>query len=127
MRFEVTAAYVIGALLPLLETMRRGLAHWLVDFTTMFEDYLAGGLLLLAATLATRNSRHAPAFLVLAWAYCTGMMGSSFWGQLEATLRGQEREANNGTVIAFKLLLWGTCVISLALSFRRVARTAERS
>ena len=124
MRFEVTSAYVIGALLPLLETMRRGLAHWLVDFTTMFEDYLAGGLLLAAATLATRGSRHASAFLLLAWAYCTGMMGSSFWGHLEATLRGQEREMHNGIVLAFKLLLWGTCVASLALSFRRVVRAS---
>jgi len=124
MRFEVTAAYVIGALLPLLETMRRGLAHWLVDFTTMFEDYLAGGLLLAAATLASRGWRHAPAFLVLAWAYCTGMMGSSFWGQVEASLRGHEVEVHNGVVIAFKLLLWGTCVVSLLLSFRRLARGA---
>ncbi|HKG59299.1 MAG TPA: hypothetical protein VKB05_05925 [Pyrinomonadaceae bacterium] len=41
MRFEVVAALVIGILLPVLETARRGISHWTVNFTTMFEDYLA--------------------------------------------------------------------------------------
>ena len=51
MRSEVRGALVIGLLLPLLETYRRGLAHWGVEFTSMFEDYLAGGLLLVGSDL----------------------------------------------------------------------------
>ena len=46
MRFEVIAAFVIGALLPVLETVRRGIGHWAINFTTMFEDYVGGALLL---------------------------------------------------------------------------------
>jgi hypothetical protein len=45
MRFEVTAAFAMGVMLPVLETARRGISHWTVNFTTMFEDYLAGALL----------------------------------------------------------------------------------
>jgi hypothetical protein len=68
---------------------------------------------------------YAPAFLLLAWAYCTGMMGSSFWYQLELTLRRAETEPNNMTVLLFKLALWSTCVTSLALSFRRAVRSGD--
>ena len=42
MRFEIVAAFIIGALLPVMETLRRGVSHWLVNATTMFEDYVAG-------------------------------------------------------------------------------------
>ena len=50
MRFQVRSAIAIGLLLPVLETVRRGMGHWAIEFTTMFEDYLAGALLLVAAT-----------------------------------------------------------------------------
>lgn len=46
MRFEVIAAFTIGVLLPVPETYRRGVGYWGVEFTTMFEDYVAGALLL---------------------------------------------------------------------------------
>ena len=55
MRFEGRAALVIGVLLPVLESYRRGLGHWRVEFTTMFEDYLAGALLIVGAWAAARN------------------------------------------------------------------------
>jgi len=121
MRFEVISAFVIAGLLPTLETIRRGFDHWTVNFTTMFEDYVAGGLLFLAGFASTRSKPYAPLLLLTAWAYVTGMMGSSFWDQLESTIRGVELEPNNPVVLGFKLLLWGTCVISLVLSFRRAS------
>ena len=121
MRFEVVAAFIMGALLPLLETLRRGISHWLVNSTTMFEDYVAGLLLLVAAWASVANRRHALILLVVAWAYVTGMMGSSFWYQLEFTLRGEAVEANNAVVLIVKCLLWSTCLISLVLSFRRLS------
>jgi hypothetical protein len=126
MRFEVTAALVVGALLPLLETIRRGVAYWTVNVTTMLEDYVAGGLLLVAGFLAIRAKPSAPLVLVAAWAYVTGMMSSSFWYQLESTIRGVDLEPRNSTVLAFKVLLWGTCVISLLLSLRRAAGKSRR-
>ena len=54
MRFEITAAIVMGVLLPILETARRGISHWTINFTTMFEDYVAGTLLLIGGWAAYR-------------------------------------------------------------------------
>ena len=119
MRFEVVAAFIIGFLLPVLETGRRGIGYWAIDFTTMFEDYVAGALLLIAAWASVRAKRWAPLFLVLAWAYFAGLMGSSFWSQLEETLWHTASELNNLLVVIVKFLLWSTCVVSLVLSFQR--------
>ena len=118
MRFEVGAAVVGGVLLPLLETVRRGIAHWAVEVTTMAEDYVTGALLLAAGLASTRSRPYAPVLLVTAWAYAAGLMGTSFWGHLEETLRGAEMEPNNAVVLAVKTLLWGTCIVALILSFR---------
>ena len=119
MRFEVAAAFVMGVLLPLLETARRGISHWAIDFTTMFEDYLAGALLLIGAWAAYRARPWGPAFLLLAWASFSGLMSSSFLSQLEETFRQTASEPNNLLVVVVKFVLWSTCIISLVLSFRR--------
>lgn len=111
----------MGILLPLLETLRRGMGYWRIEFTTMFEDYVAGALLLLGAWACHRGRSWGPLFLVLAWAYVAGLMGSSFWGQLEETLRGASTEPHNMLVVLVKFLLWGTAVLSLVLSFRRAS------
>ena len=122
MRFEVAAAFVLGALLPLLETLRRGPGHWMVDFTTMFEDYVAGALLLIGAWSSYRLRKSAAVLLVLAWAYVTGLMSSSFWYQLEETLKQTTSEPRNALVVTVKFFLWATCVVSLVLSARRAVR-----
>ena len=123
MRFEVVAAFVIGVLLPVLETGRRGISTWAVNFTTMFEDYLAGALLLVGGWAAYRSKSWGALFLVLAWAYFAGQLTSSFVGQLEETLRQTASEPGNLMVLVVKFLLWIVCVTSLVLSFR----TARRS
>jgi len=123
MRFEVIAAFAIGVLLPVLETGRRGISTWTVNFTTMFEDYLAGALLLVGGWAAYRAKSWGSLFLVLAWAYFSGLMTSSFVGQLEETLRQTASEPGNLMVLVVKFLLWSVCVTSLVLSFR----TARRS
>ena len=123
MRFEIVAAFAIGVLLPVLETGRRGISTWTINFTTMFEDYLAGALLLVGGWAAYRSKSWGTAFLVLAWAYFSGLMTSSFVGQLEETLRQTASEPSNLLVLVVKSLLWSVCVISLVLSFRTVRRS----
>jgi hypothetical protein len=117
MRFEVGAAFAIGILLPLLETCRRGMGYWFVEATTMLEDFVGGGLLLLAATLSTRGARTAPLWMLLAWASVTAMMTMSFIDQLEGTLRGADLEPHNELVLGIKFLLWAVCSSSLVLAF----------
>ena len=118
MRFEIVAAFAIGVLLPMLETARRGIDHWTINFTTMFEDYLLGALLLVGGWAAYRSKSWGPVFLVLAWAAFAGLMTSSFVGQLEETFRQTVSEPNNLLVVVVKFLLWSVCVVSLVLAFR---------
>ena len=125
MRFEVIAAFALGILLPVLETARRGLSHWTIDFTTMFEDYLGGALLLIAAWAAYRRRRWATIFLVLAWGAISGVMTISFVSQLEDTIRQTAVEPHNGLVVGVKFLLWATCVTALILSFRNTKRAVK--
>jgi hypothetical protein len=88
MRFAVNAAFAIGMLLPVLETYRRGFGMWRVEFTTMFEDYLAGALLLAGAWAVRRGRAFGPLLLLVAWTWVTGMMTTSFVDQVEVTMRG---------------------------------------
>lgn len=122
MRFEVIAAFAIGALLPILETYRRGIGYWGVEFTTMFEDYVAGALLLIGGWASYHARPWGETFLVLAWGYVAGLMGSSFWSQLEETLRHTASEPDNLLVVAVKSLLWSISVVSLFLSFKSALR-----
>ena len=84
MRFEEKAAFAMGLLLPILETYRRVFGEWRVDFTTMFEDYLAGALLLAGAWAASRRRSFGGPLLLVAWAWVTGMMTISCVDQIEA-------------------------------------------
>ena len=120
MRLEVTAAWAIGILLPVLETLRRGMGEWAIDVTTMFEDYVAGALLLIGAWAVHRKRHWGALFLVVAWSYVTGMVSSSFWHQLEETVRGTVTESP--VVLVVKLSLWGTSVLSLISSFQYIVR-----
>ena len=125
MRFEVIAAFIVGVMLPVLETARRGISHWTVDFTTMFEDYVAGALLLIGAWASYRARSWGAMFLLLAWAYFTGLMSSSFWYQLEETIRQTSSEPNSLVVLIVKFLLWATCITALVLSFQSAARARQ--
>lgn len=120
MRFEVAAAAVLGVLLPVLETYRRGIGHWRVEFTTMFEDYLGGALLLVAAWTAHRRHPVGDRLLLVAWASISGLMLISFVSQVEDTLRGVDLEPMNTDVLIVKFLLLATSLAALMKTFRRV-------
>lgn len=123
MRFEIVAAFIIGALLPVLETARRGIGHWTVNFTTMFEDYAGGALLLLGGWAAYRGESWGAVFLLLAWGSICGLMTSSFLAHVEATLRATATEPHNLVIVIVKFLLWSVSMTSLVLSFRAAIKT----
>ena len=118
MRFAEKAAFGMGILLPTLETYRRGFGEWRVDFTTMFEDYFAGALLLAGAWAASRRRPFGPLLLLVAWAWVTGMMTISCVDQIEATVRGIDLEPRNTDVLVAKALLFATSATALVRSFR---------
>ncbi len=125
MRFEIITAFAIGILLPLLETCRRGMSEWSVDFTTMFTVTLPVRCLI-AAWAAYRSKTWGALFLVVAWSWTTGMMVGSFH-QLEGTIRDTITEPHNLLVIAIKFLMLSTSVVSLLLSFQRLPKALGRS
>ena len=117
-RFNVIAAIAIGILLPTLETIRRGLSFWFVNFTTMFEDYLAGAALLTCAFGALRGARWAPLSLLVVWSGVTFMMLLSTVSQVERHFWGVEPEPRSGIVLVAKLLLLLVCSVALIQSSR---------
>ena len=122
MRFEVRADLVIGILLPVLETYRRGFRYWRIEFTTMFEDYFAGALLLVAAWGALRTRVWARDALVMAWAWVTGMMTTSLVSQIEDTLREGSPEPDNALVIGVKTALFAVSAWALISTLRSRGR-----
>jgi hypothetical protein len=120
MRFEEKAAFAMGILLPILETYRRGFGEWRVDFTTMFEDYLAGALLLAGAWAASRRRSFGGPLLLVAWAWVTGLMTISCIDQIEATVRGIDLEPRNTDVLIAKALLFAVSAVALTRTFRDV-------
>lgn len=127
MRFEILSAFFIGVLLPFLETFRRGLGHWSIDFTTMFEDYAGGILLLIGGWASYRKWRWGRLFLLAVWAGVTGMMSISLVSQLEDTIRASVHEQNNSVVVLVKFLLWSISLGSLIFSFRSALDAPPRA
>ena len=121
MRYGAKAAVIMGILLPALETYRRGIGTWRVNFTTMFEDYWAGLLLLACALVAARRRPTAPLLLLAVWGAVTGMILIATVGQVEATLRAIDLEARNTQVLIAKLLLLAFSVSGLVSTFHDAA------
>lgn len=84
----------------------------------MFEDYLAGVLLLFAAWGALRRKAWARDGLVIAWAWLTGMMTTSLVVQLEDTVRIESPEPDNALVICAKTMLFVVSAWALVSTLR---------
>lgn len=123
MRYGAKAAVVMGILLPTLETFRRGFGEWSVNFTTMFEDYLAGALLLASAWAASRRRPAGTLLLFAVWGAVTAMLLLSTIGQVETTLRANNLEPRNTQVLIAKLLLLTFSASGLWSTYRDVARS----
>ncbi len=116
MRFEVGAAYALGILLPVLEVLRRG-AH-VVSIASYVDDFLVGGLLLIAARTVSAGRAWGPPLLIAAWAVLCGGLYYSFFGQLE---RGAGVDASgfpNHVVVAIKGALYIIALVSLVRAMR---------
>lgn len=118
MRFNVVAAIALGILIPTLETVRRGMGYWLVSFTTMFEDYLAGVALIVCAFGALRGARWAPLSLLVVWSGVMFMMLLSTVSQIERHFWSDDPEPRSGIVLCAKLLLLLVCVVAFSQSVR---------
>ena len=112
----------MGVLLPLLETYRRGIEHWRLDFTTMFEDYLAGALLLAGAWAVGRRRSFGAPLLLAAWAWVAGLVTISFVRQVEVTLRGTDLE-RRVDVFVVKAIFTAVSLLALTGCLRDATRS----
>ncbi len=112
-------SYLMGALLIIGETLRRGFAYWGVYATTIIEDYIAGAFLIIAAVLWIKKSPRSRMFMAAAWAYTIGMMTPTFFGHFEAYLRGATRildqTYDDVGAIVIKGIIWVIAVLSLGI------------
>jgi len=119
MQFNVWTAILLGTLLPTLETLRRGAGYWFVNFTTMFEDYLAGIALLIAAGGTLRRARWAPITMVVVWSGIMFMMLISTVSQIERHFWSADPEPRSGLVLIIKVALFLISLPALAQSIVR--------
>ena len=88
MKIVYYMTYIMAFVFLVGETSRRGFGYFSINATTMFEDYMCGALLLLAAFFWFKKYKIAPKLMAVAWAYATGGMFVPFFAHLEAWLRG---------------------------------------
>jgi hypothetical protein len=120
MRFEVLAAWLVGAFLPLAEAFRRR-----TDFSNIpayVDDFLIGGLLLFAAWSVSRGRTTGNILLVVAWATFCGGMYYAFFGQVAASGQNDVSGLPNNIVVAIKGILFATGLAALIRSARAALR-----
>ncbi len=116
MRFEVGAAYALGILLPVGEVIRRGTD--VVSIASYVDDFLVGGLLLIAARAVSARRAWGPPLLIAAWAVLCGGLYYSFFGQLE---RGPGLDTSglpNHVMVAIKGVVYIIALVSLVGAIR---------
>jgi hypothetical protein len=125
MKAVVLFGYLLGIALPVLETIRRGFAHWRVNSTTMADDYIMGAVLLVAAISWSLGAKHAGLLLVIAWAYVLGVMNAAFWGHFEGHLRDvvicDNNSAEVGAIVG-KGVIWLIALVCLVIATISMSR-----
>ena len=116
-RFEIAAAYVLGALLPILEVARRRTNFQ--NFEAYADDFIAGGLLLFAAVSASRGRAFGRPLLAGAWGVVCGGLYSSFFGQVRAAGPSDISGLPNAAVVAIKGALFAVAIAAFVRSVRR--------
>ena len=121
LKTSVRMAIVMGILLPLAETFRR--SNQLLDparFFSWFDDYLLGGILLVAAYRVKKKKQNAVSFLIAAWGIGVGALFLSFLGQFDyyRTAAGDPGIFSTTLVAIVKGMILGYMLIGLHLSIK---------
>ncbi len=115
MTYPMILLYTLG------ETLRRGVEYFSINATTMFEDYSAAALFILAAWSWRNASKHAFKFMLTAWAYAAGAMFVPFFAHLEAYLRDatfrDDHIHTDVEAIVLKGVVWGISIVCLCITF----------
>ena len=118
-RFSRDAAFVIGVLTPIAETVRRW-STWREDPAAYFDDFFLGGLLLYGAWQVLKDPRTGQRFLAAGWGFACGMIYPSFFFQLERVREGLPDPApiSSEAVLVIKGVGFAVAILSLILCLR---------
>ncbi|MDB5209692.1 MAG: hypothetical protein JWQ30_519 [Sediminibacterium sp.] len=122
-RVSMYIAFFGGIVTPVLETIRRW--HQLSDpqyFIAWFDDYIIGAFLLFAAWRTLRHYNNGYKLLIGAWGFATGMIFSSFFGQLQRLGQPDPAPVSSITVAIIKGVMFAVCIISLVLALQHTDR-----
>ena len=119
MRFEVRAAFVFGIALPVLEAARRRTSFH--PLPAYLDDFVIGGILLVAAWSVTRGKTYGPALLACAWGTLCGGLWASFFGQLASTDPTDISGLPNGVVVGIKGVAYAVALFAAFLAVRSAA------
>ena len=119
LRFSRDAAFVLGTLTPVAETIRRW-GTWREDPAAYFDDFFLAGLLLYGAWRVWRDPRAGRPFLAAGWGFACGMIYPSFFSQLERVRRGLPDPAPipSEWVLGIKAVGFAVAILSLVLALR---------
>jgi hypothetical protein len=112
-------AFAGGAILPILETIRRW--QQLSDFRYFmywFDDYIIGAFLLIAAFRTFKAKSNGRLLLIAAWGFATGVALPSLVSQFENLNNPDPGPASSLTVAIVKAFMLFICVVCLALSVK---------
>ena len=122
MKIVYYMTYIMAFVFLVGETSRRGFGYFSINATTMFEDYICGALLLLAALFWFKKHKIAPKLMAVAWAYATGGMFVPFFAHLEAWLRGATFRIDHPHAeiesVVLKGVIWAICLACLIVTLR---------
>lgn len=126
-RFSRDAAFVIGALTPAPETIRRW-STWREDPAAYFDDFFLAGLLLYGAWRVWRDPRAGQRFLAAGWGFACGMIYPSFFLQLGRVRAGLPDPAPvpSEWVLAIKAVGFAGAILSLVLSLRPLSEDESK-
>ncbi len=119
----------MGIFLPLAEAVRR--SNHILDisrFFNWFDDYILGGVLLLAVYWVLRQKANAIAYLVAAWAFAAGALALSFLSQLDKfrTNTPDPGVFNSSLVAVAKGIIFAYLLVGLALALKANAIQEQR-
>src|SRR5262245_38165892 len=119
LRFSRRAAFAFGIFAIVVESWRR--SHQFGDpsiWPMIFDDYLAGGFLIVASRFAARDVAKGRVWLAAAWGAATMMMFGSLFGQLVGHFAADPSGLPIAVVLSVKAILFAACLACLAATLR---------